>query len=73
MVSDFLGKVSSTMDTAKEHILKIIRRQPADSSYDDILRELVFDLMVQRGLKDSDERRTILNEEMQHRLKTWHE
>ena len=59
------------MATAKEHIAKILQRQPDDSSYDDIVRELAFDLMVQRGLKDSDEQRTISNEEMERRIKTW--
>jgi hypothetical protein len=59
------------MATAKEHIAEIIKRQTDDSSYDDIVRELAFDLMVQRGLKDSDERRTISNEEMKRRIKTW--
>ena len=32
---------------------------------------LAFDVMVQRGLKDSDEGRTITNEEMHRRIKTW--
>jgi len=59
------------MATAKEHITEIIKRQPDDSSYDDIVRELAFDLMVQRGLKDSDERRTLSNEEMERRIRTW--
>ena len=59
------------MATAKEHISEIIKRQPDDSSYDDIVRELAFDLMVQRGLKDSDEQRTISNEEMKRRIKVW--
>lgn len=59
------------MATAKEHIAEIIRRQPDDSSYDDIVRELAFDLMVQRGLKDADEQRVISNEEMERRIKTW--
>ena len=59
------------MATAKEHIAEIIKRQPDDSSYDDIVRELAFDLMVQRGLKVSDERRTISNEEVKRRIKTW--
>ena len=59
------------MATAKEHIAEIIKRQPDDSSYDEIVRALAFDLMVQRGLKDSDERRTITNEEMKHRIKMW--
>jgi len=49
------------MATAKERISELIDRQPDDSTYDDIVRELAFDLMVQRGLKDSDERRTIPN------------
>ena len=57
--------------TAKEHIAEIIKRQPDDSSYDDIVRELAFDLMVQRGLKDSDERHTISNEEMERRIRSW--
>jgi len=60
-----------TMATTKEHIVEIIKRQPDDSSYDDIVRELAFDLMVQRGLKDSDERRTISNDEMERRIKSW--
>jgi len=59
------------MATAKEHIANILNRQPDDSSYDDIVRELAFDLMVQRGLKDSEERRTISNDEMERRIKTW--
>ena len=59
------------MATAKEHIAEIINRQPDDSSYDDIVRELAFDLMVQRGLKDSDEQRVVSNEEMERRIKSW--
>ena len=57
------------MATAKEHISEIIRRQPDDSTYDDIVRELAFDLMVQRGLRDSEERRTIPKEEMERRIR----
>lgn len=59
------------MGTAKEHITEIVQRQPDDSSYDDIVRELAFDLMVQRGLNDSDEQRTLTNEEMERRIKSW--
>ena len=59
------------MVTAKEHIAELIKRQPDDSSYDEIIRELAYELMVQRGLKDSDEGRTISNEEMDRRIKTW--
>ena len=59
------------MSTAKEQITELVKKQPDDSSYDDIVRVLAFDLMVQRGLKDSDEGLTITNDEMRHRIKTW--
>ena len=60
------------MSTAKEQITELIRKQADDSSYDEIVRVLAFDLMVKRGLKDSDEGRMISNEEMHRRIKTWH-
>lgn len=59
------------MATAKELITELVKKQPDDSSYDEIVRELAFDLMVQRGLKDSDEGRTITNQEMERRINTW--
>ena len=59
------------MSTAKELITEIVRKQPDDSSFDEIVRALAFDLMVQRGLKDSDEGHTISNDEMERRINTW--
>jgi len=59
------------MSTAKEQITELVKQQPDDSSYDEIIRVLAFDLMVQRGLKDSGEGRTITKEEMHRRIKTW--
>jgi hypothetical protein len=59
------------MATVKDELTKLIQDQPDDSSYDEIIRELAFNLMVQRGLKDSDEGRTISNEEMGHRIRSW--
>jgi predicted transcriptional regulator len=59
------------MPTAKEQITELVQKQPDDSSYDEIVRELAFDLMVQRGLRDSDEGRTITHEEMERRINTW--
>ena len=59
------------MATAKEQITHIVEQQPDDSSYDEIIRELAFHLMIERGLRDSDEGRTISNEEMEARISTW--
>ena len=49
----------------------IIHSLPEDSSYDEILQELAFNRMVERGLKNSRQGRTISNDEMKRRIKTW--
>jgi len=49
----------------------IIDSLPEDSSYDEILKELAFDRMIERGLTDSKNGKTISNDEMKHRLKQW--
>ncbi|MBI4872591.1 MAG: hypothetical protein HY814_13605 [Candidatus Riflebacteria bacterium] len=59
------------MASAKEAMTNIIQAQPDDSTYDEILRELALARMVDRGLADSDAERTISNEEMGHRIRTW--
>ena len=59
------------MSAAKDHIKQLINSLPEDSSYDEIMREVAFARMVESGLSDSRENRTISNEEMEHRIKTW--
>lgn len=59
------------MATPKEQMARIIEAQPDDSSWEEILRELAFARMVERGLEDSDAGRTISSEEMQERIDSW--
>jgi predicted transcriptional regulator len=59
------------MTTAKEKMTEIIQNQPEDSSYDEILKELAFARMVERGLEDSRAGRTISHEEMGCRISSW--
>lgn len=59
------------MITAKEKIREAIEAQPDDASYEEIMRELAFGQMIERGLEDSKGGRVISNEEMNHRIKTW--
>jgi len=59
------------MPTVKERVAEIVQAQPDDSSFDEILRELAFSGMVDRGLEDSRQGRIISNEEMEHRIRTW--
>ena len=56
------------MATAKEQITALVQQLPDDSSYDEIVRELAFHLMIERGLRDSDENHTISSEEMLGRI-----
>ncbi|QDV58142.1 hypothetical protein [Rosistilla oblonga] len=56
------------MSSAKEAMIDIIGRQPEDSTYDEILRELAFARMVQRGLDDSDAGRTVTDDEIKRRI-----
>ena len=59
------------MSVAKDQIKQLINSLPENSSYDDIFREIAFARMVQNGLRDSRENRTISNEDMEHRIKSW--
>jgi hypothetical protein len=57
--------------TTKEKIKEIIDNQPDDATYEEIIRELAFSGMVERGLKDVRVQRVISNEEMGNRILLW--
>lgn len=59
------------MSTVKEELARLIAGQPDDSSREEIVRELAFHVMVERGLADPDARRTMSNEDMGHRIRSW--
>lgn len=59
------------MAAAKQKMKDVIEAQPEDATYEEILRELAFERMVERGLMDFRETRVISNEEMEHRIRSW--
>ena len=59
------------MANTKEVMVKIIQEQPEDASYEEIIRELAFERMIERGLEDSRKGRAIGNEEMEQRIRSW--
>ena len=59
------------MTIAKLSAKKVIDSLPDDTSYEEILKELAFNRMIERGLKDSKNGRTISNEEMKQKIKKW--
>ena len=59
------------MSTITEELTRLIQGQPEDSSREEIVRELAFHVMIERGLADSDAKRTISNEELGRRIRSW--
>ena len=59
------------MSTAKDQIKQILDNQPEDSSYDDILRELAFKSMINKGLSDAKAGNVVSNEDMEKKIRKW--
>lgn len=72
MIFATVSKVDrNNMIAVKQKMLDLIQEQPEDSSYDEIMKELAFEHMVDRGLADSQEGRVISNEEMLKKMDSW--
>ena len=56
------------MSMAKQKMQEIIGSRPDDVFCSNIIRELVFERMISKGLKDAREELFISNEEMRHRI-----
>lgn len=59
------------MQTVKEKITEVVMAQPDDATYEEIMRELAFERMIERGLSDSRADRVISDDDMAHRIRTW--
>lgn len=49
----------------------IVENQPEDATYDEIMRELAFDRMVERGLRDVRANRAVSNSEAAQKIRSW--
>ncbi len=63
--------MSIQSDSAKQHLITILQQQPDDSSYDELIKELAFARMVDRGLKDVEAGRTISNDDVRREIASW--
>jgi len=61
--SSAAASVPSGTGKPLEQMVQIIEAQPEDSSFDEILPELAFARMIERGLEDVDQGRTVSQEE----------
>ena len=59
------------MTAPKQEAKRVTDSLPEDTSYDEIIKDLAFDRMIQKGLSDSSQNKTISNKEMKNRIKQW--
>lgn len=57
--------------SAKAQVVALVEDLPADSTYDEILRELAFHRMTERGLSDADRERVLTTDDLRHEMSTW--
>ena len=57
--------------TTKQRIQEIVDEQPEDVTYEEIIRELAFAAMIDRGLKDVEENKVLSNKEAEKRIHSW--
>jgi hypothetical protein len=59
------------MPTVKEKIIQIVKEQPEDSNFDEILQELSFIRMVNKGLDDSENNKITKHEKLKKEMENW--
>lgn len=59
------------MLSIKESAKKIIDDMPDDVSYDELIRELLFKRMVERGIKDSQKNKITSDEDLGKEIEKW--
>lgn len=59
------------MSIAKDQIKQILDSQPDDSTFDEILKELAFKRMIDKGLADVISGNIISNTDMARRIQSW--
>lgn len=59
------------MMSIKDSVKKIIDDLPDDISYDEIIRELFFKRMIEKGLQDSQKNKVTSDEELDKEIEKW--
>lgn len=59
------------MSPVKEEMIRVIQEQPEGSTFEEILRELAFARMVERGLAHSEAGRVIGHDEIGRQIESW--
>jgi hypothetical protein len=70
-IGDLEPEIHMPSTNAKQDLISILEQQPDDSSYEELLRELAFVGMINRGLKDVEAGRVSSDEGIRREAASW--
>ena len=63
--------MAGSAPTPKDQLRQVLDAQPEDSSHEELLRELAFACMVERGLVDAREGRVVDHATLRADIESW--
>jgi hypothetical protein len=62
---------SAAVTVPRDDAIELLKGLPADSTYDDVLREIIIARAIKRGLADFEAGRVVSHEEAVERVRSW--
>lgn len=59
------------MSPMQEHLIELIRNQPEDATWDELLEQVLVQKMVDEGLPDVHAGRVVSNQEALGKIRSW--
>lgn len=59
------------MSPKQEHLIEVIRNQPEDASWDQLIEQVLIQRMIDEGLDDVRAGKVISNEDALSRIRSW--
>ncbi len=66
-----MNPTTKTSQSSKQRVLDIVNGMPENSTIDEILHEVLFQRMMDKGMEDSRAGRVITTEELLKQVETW--
>lgn len=59
------------MSPIQDHLVDLIRQQPEDATWDQLMEQILIQHMVDEGLEDVRAGRTLFNEDALAKIRSW--
>ncbi|HNY32444.1 MAG TPA: hypothetical protein PKO15_16275 [Fibrobacteria bacterium] len=60
------------MSPRQEQLIEVIRKQPEDAGWDQLIEQILIQRMVEEGLEDVRSGNLVANEDALARIRSWH-